>query len=80
LVVGHLGTPVIGYKIPALEIYYGELPGVELVEEWDLEALTKRAIDILEKGVDAVEPPMVKSWEEIMAEEVKLVYKLVEGA
>ena len=76
----HLGTPVIGYKIPALEIYYGDLPGVELVEEWDLEALTKRAIDILEKGVDVVEPPMVKSWEEIMAEEVKLVYKLIEGA
>jgi glycosyltransferase involved in cell wall biosynthesis len=29
----HLGTPVVSYKIPALEIHYGGLPGVELVEE-----------------------------------------------
>ena len=26
-------------KIPAIEIYYGKTPGVELVKEWDLEAL-----------------------------------------
>jgi hypothetical protein len=62
-----------------LEIYYGGLPGVELVEEWDLEALTVKAIDILEKGVDMIEPPKIKSWEEIMSEEIRLVYKLVEG-
>jgi hypothetical protein len=52
---------------------------VELVEEWDLEALTVKAIDILEKGVDMIEPPKIKSWEEIMSEEIRLVYKLVEG-
>jgi glycosyltransferase involved in cell wall biosynthesis len=33
----HLGTPVVAYKIPALEINYGRLPGVVLVDEWDLE-------------------------------------------
>jgi glycosyltransferase involved in cell wall biosynthesis len=75
----HLGTPVVGYKIPALEIYYGGLPGVELVEEWDLEALTIKAMGILERGVDVVEPPKIKSWEEIMSEEVGLLYKLVES-
>jgi glycosyltransferase involved in cell wall biosynthesis len=75
----HLGTPVVGYKIPALEIYYGGLPGVELVEEWDLEALTIKAMGILERGIDVVEPPKIKSWEEIMSEEVGLLYKLVES-
>jgi hypothetical protein len=39
----------VGYRIPALEIYYGKCPGVELVEEEDIEALTVKAIEILEK-------------------------------
>ena len=56
----HLETPIVGYKIPALEIYYAGLPGVELAEEWDLEALTIKAMDILEKKVDSVEPPKIK--------------------
>jgi len=60
----HLGTPVVGYKIPALEIYYGGLPGVVLVEEWDLEALAVKTMEILEKRVDAVEPPKIKPWGE----------------
>jgi glycosyltransferase involved in cell wall biosynthesis len=75
----HLGTPVVSYKIPALEIHYGGLLGVELVEEWDLEALTVEAMNILERGVDVVEHHKIKSWEEIMSEEIRLVYKLVEG-
>jgi glycosyltransferase involved in cell wall biosynthesis len=45
----HIGTPVVGYRIPALEIYYGKCPGVELVEEEDIEALTVKAIEILKK-------------------------------
>jgi glycosyltransferase involved in cell wall biosynthesis len=75
----HLGTPVVGYKIPALEIYYGGLPGVVLVKEWDLEALAVNAMEVLERRVDAVEPPRIKSWGEIMAEEVRLIYKLIES-
>jgi Glycosyltransferase len=75
----HLGTPVVGYRIPALEIYYGKCPGVELVNEWDLEGLTVKAVDVLEKGVDAVEP-RIKSWEEIMSEEVGYVKMLVGNA
>ena len=73
----HLGTPVIAYRIPALEIYYGGTPGVELVNEWDLESFTVKAIDILEKGVGVIEPPKIKSWDEIMNEEVRIVQKLV---
>ena len=76
----HLGTPVVGYKIPALEIYYGGLPGVVLVEEWDLEALAVKTMEILEKRVDAVEPPKIKPWGEIMSEEVGLIHKLLEIA
>jgi glycosyltransferase involved in cell wall biosynthesis len=56
----HLETPIVGYKIPALEIYYAGSPGVELAEERDLEALTIKAMDILEKKVDSVEPPKIK--------------------
>jgi len=73
----HLGTPVVAYKIPALEIYYGKSPGVTLVEEGDIEALTVKAIDVLEKGVEAVEPPKIKSWREIMNEEIEIIRKLV---
>jgi glycosyltransferase involved in cell wall biosynthesis len=72
----HLGTPVVAYRIPAIEIYYGETPGVELVEECDLEALTTKAVDVLEKGVEAIEPPKIKSWEEIMNEEIEIISKL----
>jgi glycosyltransferase involved in cell wall biosynthesis len=71
----HLGTPVVAYRIPAMEIYYARCPGVELVEEGDLEAFTVRAIELLEKGVEAVEPPKIKSWKEIMSEEVELILK-----
>jgi hypothetical protein len=49
------------YRIPALEIYYSRCLGVELVEEGDAEALTVKAIEILEKGVEAVEPLKIKS-------------------
>jgi len=73
----HLGTPVVGYRIPALELYYSQLPSVELVEEWDLEALTMKTIDLLEKRVEIVELPRIKSWEEIMFEEVGFLLKLV---
>jgi glycosyltransferase involved in cell wall biosynthesis len=72
----HLGTPVVAYKIPALEIYYGKSPGVELVEEGDIEALTVKAIDVLEKSVEAIEPPKLKSWREIMDEEIEIIRKL----
>ncbi|MEM0051375.1 MAG: glycosyltransferase [Sulfolobales archaeon] len=73
----HLKTPVVAYEIPALKIYYGEIPGVRLVKEWDLEGLTIEAINVLEKGVELIEPPKIKSWDEIMNEEVRIVQKLI---
>ena len=36
-----------------------------------------KAIDVLEKGVEAVEPPKIKSWREIMNEEIEIIRKLV---
>ena len=72
----HLGTPVIAYKIPAIEIYYGKSPGVELVEEMNLEALAVKTMDLLEKKIETIEPPRIKSWKEIMSEEVEIISKL----
>jgi glycosyltransferase involved in cell wall biosynthesis len=73
----YLGTPVVGYKIPALEMYFGRQPGVRLVKEGDVEALVVEAANVLEKGIDAVEPPRLRSWEEIMEEEIGLINKLI---
>ena len=73
----YLGTPVVAYKIPAIEIYYGKTPGVELVEEWDLEALAVKTVNSLEKRIETIEPPKIKSWKEIMSEEVEIISKLI---
>jgi len=39
----HVGTPVVAYKIPALEIYYGKTEGVRLVDEGDGRSVGKRS-------------------------------------
>lgn len=74
-----LGTPVVGYRIPALEIYYGRQSGVMLVEEGDIMALSIAALDILE-GKPNVEAPKVRSWKDIMKEEMDILEKLIMGA
>jgi glycosyltransferase involved in cell wall biosynthesis len=71
----YLGTPVVAYKIPAIEIYYSRSPGVELVEEWDLEALAIKTMDLLERKVEVIELPKIKSWKEVMSEEVEIISK-----
>jgi glycosyltransferase involved in cell wall biosynthesis len=73
----NLGTPVVAYRIPAIEINYGNVPGVEMVEEMDVEALSIKAINMLEKGTEAVEAPKMKSWDEIMSEELNIVRELL---
>jgi glycosyltransferase involved in cell wall biosynthesis len=73
----HLGTPVLAYRIPAIEIYFGRSPGVELVEEGDVETFTARALDLLERGVEVVEPPSIRGWREIMEEELGIILKLL---
>ncbi|MEM2386373.1 MAG: glycosyltransferase family 4 protein, partial [Candidatus Bathyarchaeia archaeon] len=74
----YLGTPVVAYKIPALEIYYGKLNGVKLVEGGDFEALAEEAINVLTNKVD-VEIPKIKSWDEIMHEEIGLILETIQA-
>ncbi|MEL9908457.1 MAG: glycosyltransferase family 4 protein [Desulfurococcus sp.] len=74
----YLGTPVVGYSIPALDIYYGKHPSVKLVSEGDIEALTIEALNMLEKTGEFIEPPKIRSWREIMDEEVSLIKKTIE--
>ena len=73
----YLGTPIVGYNIPALRIYYSELGGVKLVKELDIEALSIEAINAIEsKLYREVEKPEIKSWNDIMNEETSLIEKL----
>jgi len=69
-----LGTPVIAYSIPAIEIYFGELSGVRTVEELDTDALAEEALEVLSSSRVEVElPPRLRPWEEIMDEEISLI-------
>jgi len=72
----HLGTPVVAYRIPAIEAYYDGLSGVKLVEEGDVEALTVEAINTL-NGRCETESPQINSWESILDEELQLVEGLI---
>ena len=72
----YLGTPVVAYRIPAIEAYYEGLSGVKLVEEGDVEALTVEAINTL-KGRCETESPQIKSWESILDEELQLIEGLI---
>jgi glycosyltransferase involved in cell wall biosynthesis len=73
----YLGTPVVAYRIPALEAYYDGLSGVKLVEEGNVEALTVEAINTLE-GKCEIEVPRIKSWKSILDEELQLVEGLLD--
>jgi len=68
-----LGTPVIAYSIPAIEIYFGKLSGVRTVEELDTDALAGEALEVLSSSRVEVEHPRLRPWEEIMDEEVSLI-------
>jgi len=74
-----LGTPVVAYDIPAIKIYYGGLEGVRLVRELDVVAMADEAVDILTSRHVEVEPPRLRSWSEIIEEEVKLIKRAVGG-
>ncbi len=73
----YLGTPVVGYNIPALRIYYKDLNGIKLVEELDTEALASEVINILEQKDIKVDVPKIPNWEDIMNEEISIIKKLV---
>jgi glycosyltransferase involved in cell wall biosynthesis len=73
----HLGTPVVAYGIPAIEIHFKGTPGVSVVDEWDLEAMAAEAANILDGRYETPQPPRLKTWDEIMGEEVSLIYRLL---
>ncbi|MEM1772555.1 MAG: hypothetical protein QXQ71_01865 [Desulfurococcaceae archaeon] len=71
-----LGTLVVAYDIPALRLYYGSTRGVYLVREGDVEALSKETIDVLSSRTEEVEPPKLRSWNDILEEEVSVIKNL----
>jgi glycosyltransferase involved in cell wall biosynthesis len=73
----HLGTPVVAYGIPAIQIHFKGTPGVSVVDEWDLEAMAAEAANILDGRYETPQPPRLKTWDEIMGEEVSLIYRLL---
>ncbi|MEM2314702.1 MAG: glycosyltransferase [Candidatus Bathyarchaeia archaeon] len=70
----NLNTPVVAYDIPALRIYYGDLEGVTLVKEGDIEALIQNSMEIVNsKHIYVEKPKLTKSLNEIMDEETKII-------
>lgn len=74
-----LGTPVVAYNIPAMRIYFGGLKGVFIVEEGDIDALAGESVRVLEEPRVEVEAPKLKTWEEIMREEINLIKSLLQS-
>ncbi|MEM3186656.1 MAG: glycosyltransferase family 4 protein [Conexivisphaerales archaeon] len=73
----YLGTPVVAYNIPALKLYYGGCSGVRLVKEGDIEALVAEALNTISSKRVEVEPPKLRSWNEIMQEETNLIKRVM---
>jgi len=73
-----LGTPIVAYSIPAIDIYYRGLEGVRIVKELDLEAMADESIDMLSQGNIEVESPRLRSWDDIIREEVNLLKHVAE--
>ena len=77
-----LETPVVAYRIPALEIYYGNIEGegIWLVKEGDIEKLVGAAIEVLElerRKELKVRFPRIRPIDEIMREEVELINRIL---
>jgi len=77
-----LETPIIAYRIPALEIYYGNIEdkGIWLVKEGDIEKLVGVAIKVLElerRKELKVKFPRIRPIDDIMREEVELINRVL---
>jgi glycosyltransferase involved in cell wall biosynthesis len=72
-----LGVPVTAYDIPALRLNYGDIEGLYLVEEGDIEALATKIIEILGKRKVEVEIPPVRTNYDVALEEKTLIEKLL---
>jgi len=73
-----LNTPVVAYKIPAIEIYFKSLSGVKIVNEFDVDALSSETINILTQNKVDVDMPRLRPWHDIIEEEIKLISNTVE--
>jgi glycosyltransferase involved in cell wall biosynthesis len=72
-----LGVPVTAYDIPALRLNYGDVEGLYLVEEGNIEALATKVIEILGKRKVEVEIPPVRTNYDGALEEKTLIEKLL---
>jgi len=72
-----LGVPVVAYNIPALRLNYGDVEGLYLVEEGNIEALATKVIEILGKRKVEVEIPPVRTNYDVALEEKTLIEKLL---
>jgi len=72
-----LNTPVVAYNIPAIEIYFKSLNGVKIVKEFDVEALSSETINILTQSRVDVDIPRLRSWHDIIEEEIKLISSII---
>jgi len=72
-----LGVPVTAYDIPALRLNYGDVEGLYLVEEGDIEALATKIIETLGKRKVEVEIPPVRTNYDVALEEKTLIEKLL---
>jgi glycosyltransferase involved in cell wall biosynthesis len=72
-----LGVSVTAYDIPALRLNYGDVEGLYLVEEGNIEALATKVIEILGKRKVEVEIPPVRTNYDVALEEKTLIEKLL---
>ena len=72
-----LGVPVTAYDIPAQRLNYGDVEGLYLVEEGNIEALATKVIEILGKRKVEVEIPPVRTNYDVALEEKTLIEKLL---
>ena len=73
----YLNTPVVGYDIPALKIYYGHLEGIKLVKELDIEALATETFNFLNQKKVEIDIPNIPAWDNIMNKEIALIKGLI---
>ncbi|MCX8185166.1 MAG: glycosyltransferase family 4 protein [Sulfolobales archaeon] len=72
-----MGIPVVAYRIPALTINYGDIEGLFLVDEGDVEGLAQKVVEVLEKGQVDVGLPRIPTVRDVVTEEVALLRRLV---
>ncbi|MEM0340667.1 MAG: glycosyltransferase family 4 protein [Acidilobaceae archaeon] len=73
-----MGVPVVAYDIPALKLNYGDVDGLYLVRESDVEALAQKVLELLEARDVSVGEPKVKLYSEIALEEKIVLDKIAE--